>query len=124
MPSFMEWRYVVETSKDGVNWTYNDAPFDDKAQAIVFCVNLKVPNKRVRQFKVTTFRQEVKEVSDRDHDIEHGTYVAEATVPTVSWFCPTHPDQTMKAFATSQPRCKECKQVMFQGDGAQPIEDL
>ncbi len=119
MPSFFEWRYVVETSKDGgENWTYNDSPFDDQEQAIAHAKTLPKPV-RVRQFCTTIYTKEGRDIQPRETN-----HPDSGIVPTVPWYCPSHPTITAQALETSQPRCKTCHQVMFQGDGTEEIQDL
>ena len=114
MPSFFEWRYVIETSKDGKNWTYQDSPYEDQEQAIAACKELKVPNKRVRSFKVTVFKDAV----ELEATTVHNNDTTKQLVPFVPWFCITHPTETVSALETSSPRCPTCHQTMFQGDPA------
>lgn len=125
--SFMEWRYVVEvqtTPDDDTSWrsVHTD---DDKDQAIK--VAKENPRKaRVRQFKVTIIREKdaIQGTTIQPKLHSHGTESVVALdasdrgdvpSPDFDFFCPSHPNRTSRALATSRPDCPDCHKEMFQG---------
>lgn len=83
--------------------------YDDKEAAIKDADGR--PNARVRQFKTTVFTEDkvTKEVEE--------TKPTSNLVPIVSFFCPSHPENVARAFATSNPKCSQCHKEMFKGSG-------
>ncbi len=113
--SFMEWVYVTEAQQEDKEWVVI-GQYDSPEEAIKHATEEKRKS-RVRQFKTTVFREEHEQVPA-------GVQSVGVPVPTVSFFCPSHPHKTALAFATSRPRCPDCRQEMFEGDGQAPIKDL
>ena len=113
MPTFFKWVYLVEKMTGPEVWeavsTHDSAVHAVReAERFTFA--------RVRQFQVSTIPFVLKSIPERFK------FSMPENTTLVSFFCPTHPKETIKATATSLPRCKECKQTMFRGVGI--IKDL
>ena len=107
MPSYYEWRYVVEVEVGPDSWRSIDN-YDSKEEAIKAAKD-DSRKARVRAFKTTIFTQDEVLVP------ESTPYVVPEVVATVDFFCPSHPTETSKALKTSTVRCKQCHQQMFEG---------
>ncbi len=110
MPSYFQWRYVVEVPQDN-DWVWVDS-YDDMESAIKDADSR--PSARVRQFKTTIFTE------SKEATVSNLT-TTDSTVPVIPFFCPSHPSEKAQALKTSEPLCKECHKPMFQGAGVREL---
>ena len=111
MPSYFEWRYVVEVELKPGEWAYTNT-YDDVVQATNDAKEEK-RNSRVRQFKTTYFTEE----NVLKEQVAVSAESTSSLVPLVPFFCPACPGHIINAYKTSEPRCPNCHKEMFRGRG-------